>query len=96
MHRPLGNNLARGYGQSVPESYDKIRAKNLRGKYGMGIDEYEHLLQQQGGVCAICHRAPVDRALHVDHDHTTGQVRGLLCAGCNIGMGYFNDNAFFF
>ena len=44
---------------------------------------YEALLTAQGGVCAICGKPPKTRRLHVDHDHQTGRVRGLLCFTCN-------------
>jgi hypothetical protein len=47
-----------------------------------------YLSEQQNGLCAIC-GLPEE---HVDHDHVTGQVRGLLCAGCNKGLGFFRDS----
>ena len=47
------------------------------------------LVKQKGG-CAICGRA--DRGMHIDHDHTTGKFRGLLCHHCNRGLGYFGDS----
>lgn len=53
-------------------------------------EEYERRLSDQGGGCAICHATPKTRRLHVDHDHKTGRVRGLLCFGCNnrlVGKG---------
>ena len=48
----------------------------------------------QEGKCAICGREEerFARSLHVDHDHKTGQVRGLLCHGCNVGMGSMGDD----
>jgi len=49
------------------------------------------LLEHQHGVCAICRTRPA-RTLCVDHCHVTGQVRGLLCSGCNLGIGQFKDN----
>ena len=45
--------------------------------------EYDRLLARQGGVCLICGRPPQTRRLHVDHDHKTGRIRGLLCMPCN-------------
>lgn len=61
-------------------------------------EQYRALLRKQHGVCAICHeperrviRGRVNR-LSIDHCHTTGRVRGLLCTGCNRGLGYFSDN----
>jgi hypothetical protein len=55
------------------------RAKQL----GVSDDEYARLLKAQGGGCAICGTKPKTRRLHVDHDHKTGEVRGLLCHRCN-------------
>lgn len=52
-------------------------------KYGLTIEDYECLLTFQGGVCAICGRNDGKRRLNVDHCHETGEVRGLLCSGCN-------------
>lgn len=54
------------------------------------------MLQEQEGKCAICKRAPDDharnKALAVDHDHKTGQVRKLLCGQCNVGLGMFQHD----
>ena len=49
------------------------------------------MLEQQDGLCAICGVAP---AVHVDHDHETGQVRALLCFNCNGGLGQFKDDPY--
>jgi len=57
----------------------KPRAAQL----GVTPDEYERLLAAQGGGCAICGNPPKTRRLDVDHDHRTGEIRGLLCWTCN-------------
>ena len=53
--------------------------------------EYKALLDKQGGVCAICRERPKGK-LAVDHAHSTGKVRGLLCNFCNVGLGLFRDD----
>lgn len=60
----------------------------------MTVDEYWEMWNLQAGRCAICreHLILVDRQVHVDHDHQSGRVRGLLCADCNVGLGRFVDN----
>lgn len=58
------------------------RAKQL----GISDAEYERLLAAQHGHCAICPNTPKTRRLHVDHDHATGAVRGLLCHRCNRNL----------
>jgi hypothetical protein len=58
------------------------RAKAL----GVTDDEYARLLAAQDGHCALCPNTPKTRRLHVDHDHATGRVRGLLCYRCNRAL----------
>jgi len=72
------------------EKYLKF-AHNLK-KFGLTPPEYESLLKRQNGVCDICKRPPNGTRLAVDHDHETGQVRGLLHKGCNLGIGNLNHN----
>ena len=57
------------------------QGSRLRQRYGIGLEEFETMLVEQGGRCAACGRS--DRRLIVDHDHATGVVRGLVCASCN-------------
>ena len=72
------------------------RKQDLRGNYNMSLEDYDELLSKQNGVCAICGRVDsgIDSRpkLYVDHNHSTLKVRGLLCASCNYGLGYFKDN----
>jgi Recombination endonuclease VII len=70
-----------------------VKRNNLRHKYGMTLSDYDNLLRIQGGLCAICGRPDERRCLHVDHDHDTGVIRGLLCEHCNAGLGRFKDNS---
>jgi hypothetical protein len=63
-------------------------------RYGLTLDAYNALVDAQDGVCAICGKPEQAKrgCLCVDHDHNTGQVRGLLCTRCNTGLGMFLDN----
>jgi hypothetical protein len=70
------------------------RRSHLKRKYGITLEEYEERLTAQGGVCAICRRPPrPDISLHVDHNHVTGELRGLLCFSCNITVGHVREDA---
>lgn len=62
-------------------------------RFGMTPADYQRILDRQNGVCAICRRTNGQKKLCVDHCHTTGQVRGLLCTKCNKGLGIFDDDA---
>ena len=72
------------------DKYDAL----IRKKYGITLEQYEQLLHSQNGGCAICGRTeePDGRRLAIDHCHTTGEVRGILCNNCNNGLGSFGDN----
>ena len=70
------------------------RKSHLWTTYGMTMDEYNQMFAEQEGCCAICgeHQTELRSRLCVDHSHTTGKVRGLLCGECNKGLGHFKDN----
>lgn len=75
--------------------HDDVRESKLKKEFGISSREYDRLLLSQGGVCAICgsDKAYTDERKHpVDHDHITGEVRGILCGSCNRGLGYFQDD----
>lgn len=61
----------------------------------MTLDQYEKLLRSQNGKCAICFatRSKNGKALAVDHDHSTGLIRGLLCNECNTSLGLMQENS---
>lgn len=62
-------------------------------KYGITKEEFLKLYEKQEGKCAICNEVPTtERGLHIDHCHTTKRVRGLLCHGCNTGIGAMKEN----
>lgn len=67
----------------------------LKKNFGIGIETYEDMLERQEGLCAICGANEPGRKKKyfcVDHDHATGEIRGLLCGACNDGLGKFRDN----
>lgn len=75
------------------EEHSRFRRWALQRKYGLTPAAFEQLLTSQGNRCAIC-RTPfkVRKEAHVDHEHGTRAVRGVLCGNCNLGMGNFKDN----
>lgn len=66
--------------------------KDTLKKFNLTPEQYAEMLAYQNGLCAICNNPPEKQRLAVDHDHETGQIRGLLCRGCNLGIGYLKDN----
>ena len=80
--------------ENAVETRKKDFAADLKRHYGMTVAGYADLLRLQDERCAICgtHASAFRRQLHVDHDHETGQIRGLLCTHCNPGLGYFKDS----
>jgi len=81
----------------VPEysyDYDESRKRKLKDNFNITPDEYNKMLQNQNGCCAICgkHFSEFDKSLAVDHNHINGENRGLLCFKCNILLGYAEDD----
>lgn len=70
------------------------RRRHLLVKYGISVSDWDEMFDRQGGRCAICQlpEEEVGGRLHVDHCHTTGSVRGLLCQGCNTGIGKLRED----
>jgi hypothetical protein len=64
------------------------RKSHLKRKYGLTLEDFDRMLADQGGGCAICGKNDVD---NVDHDHSTGSVRGILCFRCNAAIGQLDD-----
>jgi len=84
--------------EAAKRYYQKNIARE-RGKkyarYGITKENFNQISRAQGDKCAICGVKPKNRALCIDHDHQTGEMRGLLCSKCNSGLGYFQDNVSF-
>lgn len=97
--RKSGQKRSRWYSQPEIER-EKARCKALRRYFGITAKDYDEMFKTQQGLCAICgrpesyiHYATQKIALlAVDHCHTTGKVRALLCANCNKGLGCFADS----
>lgn len=70
------------------------RKKHLKSKYGLTVECYDKMLKSQDNQCEICkiHVSELAKPLYIDHCHSTGKVRGLLCQHCNSGLGHFRDN----
>jgi len=87
---------------SCDEYVNSAINSTLKSRYGITYDDYLEMFEVQGGVCAICgepetakkKKSDEPRLLAVDHDHETGEVRGLLCTGCNQGLGNFKDSVY--
>ncbi len=83
---------------SKARHYEKNKLRQRLAKYSISVEDYRELVECQGGVCAICGqpetamRAGKVKELHIDHDHATDTVRGLLCGRCNVGIGMFCED----
>ena len=89
-----------GRKKKYPTCADYERDRKLRDKYGISLEDYNAMYIEQGGSCWIC-KEPAPLAgrgrggrLHVDHCHSTGKVRGLLCYACNGLLGMADDDVF--
>lgn len=95
------NKKDKKYRLDNPEKFKrKYRKHSLKKKYGITIEDKERMLKNQGYKCAICCEElflfgdlkDKNKIARVDHNHDTGEVRGLLCDKCNRGLGFFRDN----
>lgn len=97
--KECNNKRSKKYYKDNPEKCkEAVKSSALKRKYGITKEDKERMLKNQGYKCAICGQeiflfgSSHKLTAHVDHDHKTGKVRGLLCHGCNIGLGKFMDN----
>jgi hypothetical protein len=76
-------------------SHGRKKWVHIKSRYGISQEEHDAMFAAQSGRCAICQIPAADAVkgtLYIDHCHDTGVVRGLLCNGCNAGLGHFRDN----
>ena len=78
----------------TPEIHDRRKEYMMMYRFKITLKDYDNLLKEQNYCCALCkrHQSEFIRELNVDHDHTTGAIRGLLCNSCNTGLGKLGDN----
>lgn len=94
-YKEYARNYAREYRKTSP---DNVKHTALKKMYGIHLDEYDRMYAAQNGVCKICGRPETSVirgkliSLAVDHCHTTGKIRGLLCHHCNKALGGFKDD----
>lgn len=91
-NRDKRNDRLKKYRKTHPEKMKIIdRRRSLKRKYGITIDDYNKMFIEQNGKCFIC---GLEKKLVVDHDHKTGEIRKLLCHGCNTVLGKIEKGEF--
>jgi hypothetical protein len=89
-HRERGIALAKAYRAAHLE---EIKDWGRRYRHGVSQAEFDALLNSQGGACAICRKTNWNgRGPNIDHDHVTGNIRGILCHNCNVALGHIGDD----
>lgn len=79
-----------------PEKFKAAKRRcRLKKKYGLSEAEFDAMFEEQNNRCAVCRGTTPGHKLgwHVDHCHDTGKVRGILCAGCNVGAGHLKHDS---
>lgn len=74
--------------RNTDRRYGSRKSFLLKLRYGIDEADFDRIVEAQGGLCAVCRRCP---AKHVDHDHETCKIRGILCFTCNRALGYWGD-----
>lgn len=103
-NREKSREIAKRYKSNNPDkvaAYNASAAKaasqrkyDLRTRFGITPEQYDEMLEAVGGQCPVCGHRPTDdeHRLAVDHNHTTGEIRGLLCKPCNLALGNLGDD----
>lgn len=84
------NKNTREYTKSLTK--EQRRAYNLKAMYGIKPEDYQNMISCQNNKCLICDIFMLDVKHCIDHNHKTGEIRGILCSPCNQGLGQFKDN----
>ena len=71
-----------------------MRKYSLKSVYGLTLDDFNRMFEDQNGCCKLCgkHQSELKKSLHIDHNHVTGEVRGLLCSDCNLLLGRVEES----
>ncbi len=95
-YKNLEKMRARGRAQKDKKKMDPgyAKAKHLMNSYGITVEQHKQMYLDQDGCCALCEKSVEYSKIHTDHNHVNGKVRGLLCARCNIGMGWADQIEF--
>lgn len=90
-NRAQANAYCKKYDEANKE---KLRSAAYKRRFGITLEDYNKMFEDQKGCCKICntHQLDLKKRLAVDHCHTTGKVRGLLCGNCNRAIGMLNDS----
>ncbi len=83
---------SKAWAKANPDKRDDATERRRLKKYGLTVEQHQALFEIQGGLCLICNES-FGKRVHIDHDHSTGRVRGLLCHTCNVGLGHFKDSS---
>ena len=92
---PQSKERAKEWKKANPEKVAAYSRKYLlKRKYSIELnpEKFQEMYDAQGGKCAICQKEPLDNHLSVDHNHETGEIRGLLCVGCNWALGWVKED----
>ncbi len=91
--KPCSNKISKQWKiDNVEKSRLARHRAKLKKKYGITLEQYEAMFDEQKGVCYICKNESLNRRLSVDHCHKTGKIRRLLCDKCNMTLGLVNDS----
>jgi hypothetical protein len=71
---------------------DCMAINKLKSRYNLTVDDYINMFEHQDGKCAICNTKPPQKEFYIDHNHSTGKVRALLCKHCNSAIGFFKES----